>query len=179
MRTALSDKDLAAVEKRPEAAKLAEGETPPTTPTQPTAQDLIEQIVKYVPAETVAFYVPALGGFATVRTLVYGADAPGTLYFIALWLVFLLGLGGTYYYLHKKAKADLTQRRIANANKRAIAKAAISTVAFAIWAIGLGGPWDFIPFYEAIGAVLIPTFTFGSTILYDIIPFPPSGNPSS
>ena len=160
MRTALSDKDLEA----PRLLRTAVGEEKKFE--DPDKQKLTEQIVKYVPLEVVGFYVPALAGLATLKTL-YTNDPP-IVYSILQWIIFLLAFGGTFYYIHKKAVEELGKKSITSKNARALMKAGISSVAFIIWAITLGGPWSFLVHFEAIGVLLIPTFTFLSPIIYDL-----------
>jgi hypothetical protein len=163
MRTALSDKDL----ETPQAVKTIRGIEVKVE--DPDKQKLYEQILKYIPLEVVAFYVPALAALATLKTLYFGTTTPSVTFDIFTWIIFLLAFAGTFYYIYQTATADLKNKNIENKKERAAIKAGISTVAFIIWAITLGGPWSFLVYYEAIGALTIPTFTFLSPIIYDLI----------
>ena len=163
MRTALSDKDL----ETPKKFQTIQGIEQQVE--DPDKQKLYEQILKYIPLEVVAFYVPALAALATLKTLYFGTNSPSIAYSILLWVIFLLASAGTFYYIHKTATADLENKVIENKKQRAMIKAGISTVAFVIWAITLGGPWSFLVYYEAIGALAIPSFTFLSPVIYDLI----------
>ncbi len=176
MRTALSDKDL----ETPKRLRTIQGTEQQVE--DPDKQKLYEQILKYIPLEVVAFYVPALAALATLKTLYFGTNTPSITYNIFTWVIFLMAFAGTFYYIQKTATADLENKKIENKKQRAMIKAGISTVAFVIWAITLGGPWSFLTYYEAIGALAIPAFTFLSPIIYDLIlsttvkpkqPFPP------
>jgi hypothetical protein len=177
MRTALSDKDLEArravealkgEEKKIELQKAVEalkGEEKP--PEDPDRQKLQEQILKYVPLEVVGFYVPSLAALATLKTLYFGTTDPPLIYYFFPWIIFSIATGGTFYYIYKTSVEDLKKKKIPSPEQRAWVKAGISSVAFLIWAITLGGPWSFLVHFEAIGALLIPAFTFLSPIIYD------------
>lgn len=163
MRTSLSDKDL----NPPSRTKNLQGTEQSIE--DPDKQKLYEQILKNVPLEVVAFYVPSLAALATLKTLYFGANTPSITYIIFNWIIFLFAFSGTFYYIYKTATDDLKDKTIEGKKQRAIIKACISTMAFVIWAITLGGPWSFLVYYEAIGALAIPTFTFLSPIIYDLI----------
>jgi hypothetical protein len=115
-----------------------------------------ERLVKYLPAESVAFYA-----FAD-KLLIdhYGLNTAGiaptipadaVLKFFS-WLLIVLGLIGTPIYLHRQ--------RVGNQPWRL--HAAISTVAFVCWSYTLGGSFYLIhDLYQPLGAAMAaPIFTF-------------------
>jgi hypothetical protein len=153
MRTALSKNDLAAAEpQKLEAAKTEE-------------QSYTEQILKNIPAEVVAFYIPALGAAAA------GQKTIETTYGYVVWVIFLLALAGTFVYTYKNAKKDL-DKKVKDVGERAFWKAVIAIVAFFIWALYLGGPFVIITGYSIYGTLAILGFTFFTPAIYDAIPIP-------
>ena len=172
MRSALSKKDLEAKNSVVKAAEAAEGEEKKTEP-----QSYTEQILKYLPAEVIAFYIPALTVAATLKPTTVGAQS--TSYNLALPIIFLIALIGTFVYMRKNAKEALTKEGIDNVEQRSILKAAISTLAFFIWAFYLGGTFAGIEGYATYGTLGILGFTFLTPAIYDSIPIPfPTGTKS-
>lgn len=157
MRTALSKNDIAAA----------------PVPAKPDSYT--EQILKYIPAEVVAFYIPALATAAALKVTNTATEtANGTTevavplaYSVTIVVIFLAGLVGTYIYMYKNAKKSLDEGQIADAGARAVLKALISTIAFTIWALYLGGPFEFIEGNETFGTLGILLFTLISPPLYD------------
>jgi hypothetical protein len=101
----------------------------------------------YVPGEAVQIY-PSRGCDALSflnTTVAADKSSPRFLY----WVIFFAGLVGTPIYLRFAQQVAVPLQLI------------ISTVAFAVWAFALGGPFSEIPGYKPIyGAVLLPIFTF-------------------
>ena len=98
-----------------------------------------ERLFKYIPAEVVTLYL-----FLNT-TVAADKSSPRFLY----WVIFFAGLVGTPIYLRFAQQVAVPLQLI------------ISTVAFAVWAFALGGPFSEIPGYKPIyGAVLLPIFTF-------------------
>lgn len=169
MRTALSNKDLNAINQPEVARALAErAKEPPKT----DAQSYAEQIVKYIPAEVVAFYIPALGVATGLKPTTTGTETTSSAYGYVVWAIFLLALVGTFMYMLKNAKTELEEKKIDNVGERSLLKAAISTLAFFIWALYLGGPFVGIEGYATYGALAILGFTFITPALYDAVPIP-------
>lgn len=111
------------------------------------------RVLKYIPAEVVAVYIAVQGA-------IDAAEPTGpneTLLWIAFGILFVL----TPVYLWRVGKVTKT------------VQLAVATIAFAVWVFSLGGPFAFLPWYQAIyGAVLLPLFTFAVGI---IIPNSPQG----
>jgi len=168
MRTALSKTDLKAV-KQDEIAMLAESEKEAA---KTEAQSYTEQILKYIPAEVVAFYIPALGAAAALKPTTTGTGTTSSAYGYVVWLIFLLALVGTFIYTHKNSKTELKQKKIDNVGQRSLLKAAISTLAFLFWALYLGGPFVGIEGYATYGTLAILGFTFFTPAIYDSVPIP-------
>lgn len=114
-----------------------------------------DRLVKYIPAESVAFYALVdkviashYGLDSTASTI---AAAPSDALVLS-WLVFLLGLVGTPLYLW--------QRRLSG--QPWILNAIISTVAYMFWAYTLGGSlFLLLGWYQVfLAGLCAPIFTF-------------------
>ena len=108
--------------------------TPNTKP-----DDYKQRLLKYIPTEVIALYL-------TLDTLVRSSDdMPSN----ALWIIFAIGLVGTFLYLWRVEKVRKAKQLI------------ISTIAFAVWVFALGGPFTALPWYEPLyAAILLPLYTF-------------------
>ena len=149
MRTAFSEEDT-----------MSAGQK--STPDSYTAQ-----IIKYIPAEVVAFYLPAI---ATAAKLT------GTANTATLWAIFVAGIVGTFLYMHRTAVNELKSQRVTYSGQRASVKAMIATFAFVIWALFLGGAWSFVTDYQIYGTLLILVFTLLGPFLYESFHFPLTPN---
>jgi hypothetical protein len=122
---------------------------------QTDTDDYATRMVKYIPAEVVAFYLAADKLFAqgaeTVKANIANTFVTNHLFYFSV-AVFVLGLVGTPIYLRQQATDDGPWQ----------VQAAVSTVAFVIWAYAVQGQM-FIPVYSsAIAAFLVLVFTFAS-----------------
>jgi hypothetical protein len=160
MRTALSNRDLRAREGKDREPEKSE------------TQSYTEQIIKYIPAEVVAFYIPALAAAIDLKSTTTGTATTSSVYGNVLWVIFSLAFLGMIIYGYKTAKKDLTDQKIDNVPQRSLLKTAISTLAFVIWAIYLGGPFVGIQGYATYGTLAILGFTFFTPAIYDAIPIP-------
>ncbi len=100
-----------------------------------------DRIIKLIPAEVVALYIGLEG------ILVASGQNSGMIF----WFIFVVCLVGTPVYLMKVANVKNTVQIV------------ISTVAFVIWVLALGGPFatELPTLYKSIyGAVLVPIYTF-------------------
>ena len=102
-----------------------------------------DRVVKYIPADIVSAWV-AVTGLISGRK-----DIPVN---TILWLAFLIGIFIT---------AAWVFRQTAQPNKRpAITQTGISTGAFIIWVIALGGPFATLAFYKPVyGSLLLILYT--------------------
>jgi hypothetical protein len=115
-----------------------------------------DRLVKYIPAETIAFFT-LVDKFLIDH---YGLDAAGnatkvpadTMMYTLSWGFFLLGLVGTPIYLHKQRLKDQPWQL----------HAVLATIGFAVWAYILGGSLFLINHWENVllAGVLAPVFTF-------------------
>ena len=137
---------------------------------KPASDSYAEQILKYIPAEVVAFYIPAI---AAANALIDKTKVPETLtmqYNITVWVIFFAGLIGTIVYMYKIAKKGLDEERILASTERAACKAGISAFAFLLWALYVGGPFETLnPEYQTYGVIGILLFTLAAPGLYDLI----------
>jgi hypothetical protein len=107
-----------------------------------------DRLFKYIPGEVITLY---LGLSAIV------AAAENSSGFMP-WLIFLVGLIGTPFYLRFMQEV------------RSAVQLGVSTLAFVVWVFALGGPFTQWAGYEPVyGAVLLPVFTF----FVAVIPPPP------
>lgn len=191
---AATEQDITQAQQPPAAApskKATEeaapsGEVTPSKETTPTtARDYGEQIAKFLPAEVLAFYLPAVAAaeaFKTPPSTTTTAVSPSSLiattepvitaYSMALWIIFIAGLVATLAYMYSNAYSDLVKEKILSPKLRATAKAGISALAFIVWAFYLGGPFAGVPYQQPIGTLLVLLFTLGSPFFYDRLRFP-------
>ena len=143
------------------------------------SQDYGEQIAKFIPAEVIAFYLPAVAaaaGFnpATVTPEGLLTALPTAEYTFVLWALFAAGIIASLGYMYISASNDLVKEKILNPRMRASVKAGLSAVAFCIWAFYLGGPFVGVNYQSTIGVLLILGFTLANPFLYNLVPFPNS-----
>ena len=185
MRTPITKNDLTAqqigTQKVAGAQKVA-----PANVEKAEEQGVAEQIVKFIPAEVIAFYLPAIAAVAGLKA----ADGSVTpLYTNTLWIVFGAGVIASLFYMYSSSHNDLVKNNIPNPMMRSLAKAIISTFAFAIWALYLGGPFaasvstsagTVSPSGQALttiyGTLLILGFTLANPFIYNSLPFPNSSS---
>jgi hypothetical protein len=151
MRTALSASDIAA------------SDNPSNK-----ADSYAEQILKYIPAEVVAFYLPALAAAVGLKA----KDTITLSYTVTVWVIFFVGLFGTFVYMRRKAVKELLDQKVSYVDQRANLKAGLAMLAFFIWAVYLGSPWDIITGFNIYGTLLILGFTLCNPVIYDAIPVP-------
>jgi len=115
-----------------------------------------DRLVKYIPAESIALYT-----FADKLVVAYyGIDAAGhatrvpadLVFSIAPWVLFLLGLVGTPIYLYRQRLSDQPWEL----------HAALSTIAFILWAYTLGGSLILVLqcYHVVVAGIAAPVFTF-------------------
>jgi hypothetical protein len=174
MRTPITKNDHVVKE-----SDVKESFAPSTAATAEKEQGVAEQIVKFIPAEVIAFYLPALAAVAGLKAT-DGSVTPQ--YTNTLWIVFVVGLIATFAYMYRGAHSDLVSHKIPNPIMRGLAKAIISTFAFAFWAIYLGGPFagtsnaSTQALNTIYGTLFILGFTLASPFIYDSLPFPNSSS---
>ena len=96
------------------------------------------RLLKYIPAEVIALYLTL---DALIRT---SEQLPISVY----WIVFVVCLVLTYFYLHRVEKVDKNIQLL------------ISVVAFCVWVFAIGGPFVYLNWYQPIyGGLLLPTYT--------------------
>jgi hypothetical protein len=112
-------------------------------------------MVKYIPAEVVAFYLAADKLFAKGAELVNANVAEtfvSTHAYAFSVAVFAIALAGTPIYLRQQA---------ANGDPWMV-QAAVSSIAFVIWSYAVHGEIFFPIYSSAIAAFLVLVFTFAS-----------------
>jgi hypothetical protein len=116
----------------------------------PSAPDSYkDRLFKYIPGEVVALYV-------ALNTIVIAAPGASRLW---PWAIFAIGFVATPIYLNKAQKVT------------SAAQLAISTIAFIVWILALGGPFKQFAFFntidgELLASILLPVYTF-FVALYD------------
>lgn len=102
--------------------------------------DYASRVLKYVPAETVAFYLAAIGF----------VPSGGETLHPAAWVPLVLGLLGTIGYLKWQPETG---------GKRA--NITVSSIAFLIWAYAIGGPFATQWWHcQWLASLLLISFTF-------------------
>jgi hypothetical protein len=122
---------------------------------QTDTDDYTTRIVKYIPAEVVAFYLAADKLFAKATDVVNANIADifvrDHLRYFSI-AVFVIALVGTPLYIRQQATDDSPWR----------VQAALSTLAFLIWAYAVQGQIFASVYSSAIAAFLVLVFTFAS-----------------
>ncbi len=102
-----------------------------------------DKATSYIPGEIIAGWVAVSGLVTDIKKI-----PPDTV----LWVLFALFLVGTAYYTYRQT----TQPGKPVATGQII----ITTVAFAFWVFGLGGPFKNLSFYEpAVGQIVLAIWT--------------------
>lgn len=100
-----------------------------------------ERLIKLMPSETVASCIAAISLISTLEA--------GVLHTVLIWIIFLVGLVGTVFWLIYKM------------NVKKVMDIVLASIAFVIYFMTLeGGPFSTIPGYSmVIGSVLLILFT--------------------
>lgn len=116
--------------------------------TQPQIDDYTTKLIKYIPVEIVA-------AFVTVDGIIRSATQVPT---EAYWFIFFLLLILTPLYMWRVTTEP---------NKSpAIAQIVISTISFFVWVFALGGPFNYLDWYQPVyGALILPIFTLAIPIV--------------
>lgn len=117
-------------------------------PAAAQADGYLDRLVKYVPADVIAFYLAVQAGIANLPD----GQRP-----LGAWMVFLFFLFGTYVWLRKAGVHDRTQLLL-------------SVASFAVWVLAIGGgPLASSPagkvLAEAWGPIVVPSFTFAIALV--------------
>jgi hypothetical protein len=118
-------------------------------PTEEKADGYLDRLVKYIPADVIAFYLAVQAGVAQLDSLAQKR--------ITAWIVFLFFLGATAVWLRKQGVARTAQ-------------IVVSMLAFAVWAFATsGGPLSGTDAGAKIaaqyGPIIVPMFTFAAAIV--------------
>jgi len=137
------------------APALATQAQAPEAVNQTDTDDYTTRIVKYIPAEVVAFYLAADKLFVKAADVVNANIAEIFVnnhlrYFSTA--VFVIGLFGTPFYMRQQATGDEPWQ----------VQASVSTIAFVIWAYAIQGQIFASVYSSAIAAFLLLVFTFAS-----------------
>jgi hypothetical protein len=105
----------------------------------PREDAYVDRLLKYMPAESVAFY---LGVDGVLRSANPASPA-------WLWGAFATGLIGTWLYLWRLQGV------------RKVGQLIVSTLAFAVWVFAIGGPFRQLSWYAPfMGSAAVMVFTF-------------------
>jgi hypothetical protein len=131
-----------------EAVAGAEAPAAAGAPEGPVVDGYLDRLVKYVPADVIAFYLAVQAGVANLPD---GQKPFGA------WVVFLAFLAGTWLWLRKAGVKHRTQLLL-------------SVAAFAVWVFATGGgPLAGTPEGRALaaawGPIVVPTFTFAVALV--------------
>lgn len=115
----------------------------------PDADKFFDRVIKYIPADVVGGWVAASGIIGSLK----GPNSA-----TVLWIAFAAGLALT-------AAWTLHQTREPG-KPPAVLQTVIATLAFAIWAFALGGPFTQFPWYEqAYGSLVLIGFTLAAGLV--------------
>lgn len=122
---------------------------------QTDTDDYTTRMVKYIPAEVVAFYLAAdklfVKGAQAVNANIADTFVAGHLFYFSI-AVFVIAVIGTPIYLRQQATEGEPWQ----------VQAAVSTLAFVIWAYAVQGQIFAAIYSSAIAAFLVLVFTFAS-----------------
>ena len=122
---------------------------------QTDTDDYATRMVKYIPAEVVAFYLAAdklfVKGAQAVNANIADTFVAGHLFYFSI-AVFVIALVGTPIYLRQQATGDQPWQ----------VQAVVSTLAFVVWAYAVQGQIFTAIYSSAISAFLVLVFTFAS-----------------
>jgi FtsH-binding integral membrane protein len=125
---------LEGVDAKPEAPAVQPADA------NPTSDNYVERLMKYIPAEVIAAYM-------TLAGIVKSSPQPNDP--LLHWVIFLVVLVGGFFYLRKPAGVTKPTQLI------------ISVLAIVVWVFYLGGPFKAMGWYSDIWAALIlPIYTF-------------------
>ncbi|MFZ1920376.1 MAG: hypothetical protein WBD53_20785 [Xanthobacteraceae bacterium] len=122
---------------------------------QTDTDDYATRMVKYIPAEVVAFYLAAdklfVKGAQAINPNIAEAFVTNHLFYFSVG-VFVIALVGTPIYLRQQAAAGQPWQ----------VQSVVSTLAFVIWAYAVQGQVFTAIYSSAISAFLVLVFTFAS-----------------
>jgi hypothetical protein len=109
----------------------------------PALDEYKDKLLKYIPADVVAFYIPALGLIASLKQ----EQRP-----LWLWAAFVLGLILTVLWTLRETRMP--------GKPPAITQTAICAGAFVVWALALGGPFALYDWFTPVlGSLLLIFYT--------------------
>lgn len=125
---------------------VTEGDTEYKKNGLPNVQDDYKtKLLKYIPAETVAFFTALVGVVESLRT------TNPNWYIVGLAIVFLAGFVGTPLYLIRIYGMKWQYKK---------GQIIVSTIAYVLWVLALGAFQDFIPIPDVIVTLALGVFTF-------------------
>jgi hypothetical protein len=143
--------------------------------TKEGTDDYLQQIIKYIPTEVIAFYT---GSFATVTAALTTATTTKPEYGTVIWVIFIVALLGTILSSAILAKNDLKEKNVTeHIEQKIFRKTLMAVISFILWTFALGGPFalSFSSWYNQVyGTIAVGAFGLFGPKLYDIIPFYPT-----
>jgi hypothetical protein len=116
------------------APRLAPAQGPPKEP-----DSYVDRLLKYIPAEIIALYI-------TLESVIRAADAQGSPLY---WVIFVFCTLVTPLYLWRVAMVHKWLQIV------------LTTGAFVVWVIALGGPFALLDWYTPLaGGIILPMYTF-------------------
>jgi hypothetical protein len=116
-----------------------------------TQDGYLERVLKLIPAETVAVYLFLQG---VLQSALDGSNEIGQLQ-AWLWGIFFVLLVGNILYIRRYLDVTDTAQYL------------IMTLAYVVWVFTIGGPFQYLSFYQPfIGSVVLGLFTFFVPLLY-------------
>jgi hypothetical protein len=120
-----------------------------------TKDEYKEKLLKLIPADTVAAYVTLQGVLLSVMNT---PDRQGALQGWLWGLMVVIAVFNIFYLQRLQGVKDVKQL-------------ALMTIAFFIWVLSIGGPFQYISGYEPfMGSIILGLFTFALPIFYHGVP---------
>jgi hypothetical protein len=131
------------IKKFNESGRAARGPSDVTVPA--TKDEYLDRLLKYIPAEVIAFYIFVIGRIPENPV----PPEAKLLQWILFIVFFFLNFGYLWRVLHVRKYQQLI----------------ISLVAFVVWVFALGGPFTFLEWYKSLyGEILLPVYTLAVAI---------------
>lgn len=163
MRAVITEKDLAAMNKRLEQPGARATDEQKAAAAQ-KEDDYVAQLAKFVPVEVIAFYVAMSAAATTVKSTLPSYETVTS-------VMFLMGFFATLIFTLATNKRELRPGDAPGV----YSKAAISTGGFVVWAFSLGAPFTAISWYNPFyGTLSLAFYTLVAPKIYELVPVLPA-----
>ena len=117
------------------------------------SDDVLAQVGKSIPAEVLSFYLIGIGAI----NLASGTSPIET----ASWLILIIGIIGTIAYT--------VYENLKEGALGVVLKTAVSTVAFFVWSLNMGGYTAYVSWFDQlIATIALGAFTLATALIFKI-----------